>query len=131
MKRIAFLLVVLTVSAAAQQAPAPTVSKKLLALAAVSTASAFADSYTTQFAAQNWAAGKQGVCNVEVESAWLYGRHPNAARSYGVAAGKSAAAFAAAYYLKKHHHSKLWALPLLANTGSSLQGVAQNMRACN
>jgi hypothetical protein len=42
----------------------------------ISTSSTFADSYTTPFARQNWLTGKQGVCNVEVQSAYLYGKHP-------------------------------------------------------
>jgi hypothetical protein len=103
---------------------------KFVSLAIISTGSAFADSYTTLFARQNWLAGKKGVCNVEVESAYLYGTHPTVARSYAVASVKSAGAIAAAYYLRRHH-SKLWMLPLAANAIVSLQGVTQNMVTCN
>jgi hypothetical protein len=107
-----------------------TVDAKFFSLALISTGSAFADSYTTLFARQNWLAGKKGVCNVEVESAYLYGTHPTVARSYLVASAKSASGIAAAYYLRKRH-SRLWSFALLANAAISLQGVTQNMVACN
>jgi hypothetical protein len=107
------------------------VDKKFLSLVAISTGSTFADSYTTLFARQNWLAGKTGVCNMEAQSAYLYGTHPTVARAYAVASVKSVAAAAAAYYLRKHGHNKLWAFPLLANTATSLQGVGQNMAVCN
>jgi hypothetical protein len=107
-----------------------TVKTKFFSLALISTGSAFADSYTTLFARQNWLAGKKGVCNVEVESAYLYGTHPTVARSYAIASVKSAGAIAAAYYLRRRH-SKLWSFPLFANAVISLQGVTQNMVACN
>ena len=106
------------------------VDKKFIGLAIMSTGSTFADSYTTLFARQNWLAGKQNVCNVEAESPYLYGRHPTVARAYIVASGKSLGSAAAAYYLRKHH-LKWWSLPLVANAALSLQGVAQNMMACN
>jgi hypothetical protein len=106
------------------------VSTKFVGLALISTGSSFADSYTTLFARQNWLAGKKGVCNVEVESAYLYGTHPTVARSYEVASLKSASAVAAAYYLRRRH-SKLWSLPLVANAVISLQGITQNMVTCN
>jgi len=116
------------------KAPRPTetrrVDAKFVSFALISTGSAFADSYTTLFARQNWLAGKKGACNVEVESAYLYGTHPTVARSYAIASVKSAGAIAAAYYLRKHH-SRLWSLPLFANTAIGLQGVTQNMAACN
>lgn len=80
------------------------VDTKFVGLAIISTGSAFADSYTTLFARQNWLAGKKGVCNVEVESSYLYGSHPTVVRSYAVASVKSAGAIAAAYYLRRHHH---------------------------
>jgi len=107
-----------------------TVDAKFVSLSLVTVGSTFADSYTTLFARQNWLAGKQGVCNIEVESAYLYGTHPTVARAYAVASVKSAGAVLAAYYLRKHH-SKLWSLPLIANSVMSVQGVTQNMRACN
>jgi hypothetical protein len=111
-------------------AEASPVDMKFVSLALISTGSTFADSYTTLFARQNWLAHKQGVCNVEVESPYLYGTHPTVARAYAVASVKSAGAIFAAYYLRKHH-SWFWSLPLFANTGMSLQGVTQNMIACN
>ena len=82
------------------------------------------------FARQNWLGGKKGVCNMEVQSAYLYGTHPTAGRAYSVAAAKSAGAIVAAYYLRKRH-SRLWSLPLIANSVTSLQGVTQNMLSCN
>jgi hypothetical protein len=106
------------------------VDLKFVSLALISTGSAFADSYTTLFARQNWLAGKKGVCNIEVESAYLYGTHPTVVRSYAVASVKSVGAVAAAYYLRKHH-SRLWSMPLLANSVIGLQGVTQNMIECN
>jgi hypothetical protein len=104
--------------------------KKFIALALVSTGSTFSDSYTTLFARDNWLAHRTGVCNMEVESAYLYGVHPTVGRAYAVASVKSAGALAAAYLLRKHH-SKLWSLPLVANSVISLQGVTQNMINCN
>ncbi|HTU40722.1 MAG TPA: hypothetical protein VMF10_03370 [Candidatus Aquilonibacter sp.] len=106
------------------------VDLKFASLALVSTGSTFADSYTTLFARENWLAGRKGVCNEEVESAYLYGTHPTVGRTYAVAAVKSATSLAAAYLLRKHH-SKLWSLPLITNSVISLQGVTQNMIECN
>jgi hypothetical protein len=107
-----------------------TVTPTFVALALISTASTFADSYTTLFARENWLAGKKGVCNVEVQSAYLYGTHPTVGRAYAVASAKSVGSILATYYLRKHH-SKFWSLPLIANTAISLQGVTQNMATCN
>jgi len=107
-----------------------TVDSKFLALAVISTGSTFADSYTTLFARENWLAGKTGVCNMEVESAYLYGTHPTVTRAYAVASAKSAGSILAAYYLRKHH-SKFWSLPLIVNSVVSLQGVTENMVNCN
>jgi hypothetical protein len=101
-----------------------------LSLAVISTGSTFADSYTTLFARQNWLAGKTGVCNMEVQSAYLYGTHPTVGRAYAVASAKSAGSILAAYYLRKHHN-RFWSAPLVANSILSLQGVTQNMSACN
>jgi hypothetical protein len=106
------------------------IDKTFIGLALVSSGSTFADSYTTLFARQNWLAGKKGVCNMEVESAYLYGTHPTVGRAYTVASAKSAASIFAAYYMRKHH-SKFWSLPLIGNSVISLQGVTQNMMACN
>ena len=104
--------------------------KKFMSLAVITTGSTFADSYTTLFARENWLAHKTGVCNMEVESAYLYGTHPTVARTYAVATVKSATSIFAAYYLRKHH-SRLWSLPLIATSASSMQGVTQNMVNCN
>ena len=101
-----------------------------VSLAIISSGSTFADSYTTLFARQNWLAGKKGVCNAEVQSAYLYGTHPTVGRTYAVASVKSVASVFAAYYLRKHH-SRFWSAPLVANSILSLQGVTQNMMACN
>jgi hypothetical protein len=106
------------------------IDMKFVSLALISTGSTFADSYTTLFARENWLAGKKGVCNVEVQSAYLYGTHPTIGRAYAVASVKSVTSVAAAYYLRKHHN-KLWSLPLIANSIVSLQGVGQNMATCN
>lgn len=106
------------------------IDKTFVGLALISAGSTFADSYTTLFARENWLAGKKGVCNVEVQSAYLYGTHPTIGRAYAVASLKSAGSVFAAYYLRKHHN-KFWSLPLVANSVISLQGVGQNMAACN
>ena len=106
------------------------IDKTFVSLAIVSAGSTFADSYTTLFARQNWLAGKTGVCNVEVQSAYLYGTHPTVGRAYAVAAVKSVGSLAASYYFRKHHN-RFWSLPLIGNTIMSLQGVSQNMAACN
>ena len=106
------------------------IDSKFVGLALISTGSTFADSYTTLFARQNWLAGKKGVCNVEVQSAYMYGTHPTVARAYAVASAKSAVSVFAAYYLRKHHN-RFWSLPLVANSIIGLQGVTQNMMACN
>jgi hypothetical protein len=115
---------------AARMAETKTVDAKFLSLAVISTGSAFADSYTTLFARENWLAGKKGVCNMEVESAYLYGTHPTVGRTYAVASAKSVLSIYTAYYMRKHH-SKFWSLPLVANSAMSLQGVTQNMMVCN
>ena len=107
-----------------------TFDKKFVSLAIISSGSTFADSYTTLFARENWLAHKQGVCNIEVQSAYLYGTHPTVGRAYAVASAKSAGAIFAAYYLRKHH-SRFWSAPLIANSMISLEGVTQNMIACN
>ena len=106
------------------------VDKTFVGLALASSGANFADSYTTLFARQNWLAGKKGVCNAEVDSAYLYGTHPTVARAYAVASAKSAGAIFAAYYLRKHH-SKFWSLPFVANSVVSLGGVTQNLVICN
>jgi hypothetical protein len=106
------------------------IDKTFVSLALISTGSTFSDSYTTLFARQNWLAGKKGVCNIEVQSAYLYGTHPTVGRAYAVASVKSTTSVLAAYYLRKHHN-KFWSLPLVANSLVSLEGVTQNMMACN
>jgi hypothetical protein len=105
--------------------------KTFLSLVAISTGSTFADSYTTLFARQNWIAGRTNTCNIETQSPYLYGTHPTVGRAYAVASVKSLTAAVAAYYLRKHGHNKLWSLPLIMNTATSLQGVGQNLAACN
>lgn len=109
---------------------AKVIDRTFVSLALISTGSTFADSYTTLFARQNWLAGKKGVCNVEVQSAYLYGTHPTVGRAYAVASVKSVGSVFAAYYLRKHHN-KFWSVPLVANSIMSLQGVGQNMATCN
>jgi hypothetical protein len=110
--------------------PVRLLDKKFLSLAIISTASIFADSYTTIWAGQNWRAGKQNVCNVESESPYLYGLHPTAVRSYLVGAGKSVGTVALSYYLRKHH-SRFWSLPFIATSGFSLEGASHNLVICN
>ena len=124
------------VIAAPVSVPAPriaetkTIDKKFIGLAFISTTSTFADSYTTLFARENWLAGKKGVCNAEVDSAYLYGTHPTVGRAYAVASTKSAGAILMAYYLRRHH-SRFWSAPLVTNSIVSLGGITQNMIICN
>jgi hypothetical protein len=106
------------------------VNRTFVGLALISSGSSFADSYTTLFARENWLAKKQGSCNVEVQSPYLYGTHPTVGRAFAVASVKSSGTALAAYYLRKHH-SKFWSAPLVANSLTSLEGVTQNMVACN
>jgi hypothetical protein len=124
------MAVVAVTPVSAPKAEAKVIDSKFLSLAIISTGSTFADSYTTLFARENWLAGKQGVCNIETESPYLYGTHPTVGRTYAVAVVKSAGSAFASYYLRRHH-SKLWSLPLLANAVMSLQGVGQNIANCN
>jgi hypothetical protein len=126
----AFIVEAPVAAPVAKVAESKTIDLKFASLALVSTGSTFADSYTTLFARQNFLAGKQGVCNMEVESAYLYGTHPTVGRAYAVASAKSAVSIFAAYYLRKHH-SRFWSAPLVVNSVISLQGVTQNMRTCN
>ena len=119
-----------TVSASSRIAEGHTINKTFLGLAFVSSASTIADSYTTLFARKNWLAGKKGVCNMEVQSAYLYGTHPTVGRAYAVASAKSVGSIFAAYYMRKHH-SRFWSFPLVANSLVSLEGVTQNMIECN
>ena len=115
---------------APQVAEKKMVDATFVGLAVISTGATFADSYTTLFARQNWLAGKKGVCNMEVQSAYLYGTHPTAGRAYAVASVKSAVSVFTAYYMRKHHN-KFWSLPLVANSMVGIEGVTQNMMACN
>jgi hypothetical protein len=108
----------------------PVLDKRFVALSIITAGSTFSDSYTTLFATQNWLAGKTNVCNVELQSAYLYGTHPTAPRAYAVASAKTAGSVLAAYFLRKHHN-RFWSLPLIGISATSLQGVTQNMRACN
>lgn len=133
MSRLAACLLLFPVIAAAQdlpEAPRTIVDKKFAALAVLSTASSFADSYTTTWARQNWLAGKTDVCNIERESAYLYGTHPTAPRAYAVAAGKSIGSAVLSLYLRKRNH-KFWSVPLVVNSLFGLQGMSQNLVMCN
>ena len=105
------------------------VDRKFLSLAALSTASTFADSFTTLWATDNWKHGRTGVCNVEAQSPWLYGTHPTAARAYSVAAFKSAGSIFSSYMMKKHS-SRFWSVPMAINSAISLQGMSQNLAMC-
>src|SRR5579863_2786351 len=128
---LAAFLMLVSLAAAAQdllpEAPNPEVTnhivdKKFVALGFLSTATSFSDSYTTTWARENWLAGKTGVCNIERESAYLYGTHPTPGRSYAVAAGKSIGTIAASYYLRRHHR-RLWSLPMAVNAIFGIQGT--------
>jgi hypothetical protein len=131
--RLVGVMALLSLAAAAQdlpEAPNHVVDKKFATLAFLSTTTSFSDSYTTTWARENWLAGKTGVCNIERESAYLYGTHPTPGRAYAVAAGKSISSVLASYYLRKHH-SRFWSLPMAVNTIFGIQGTTQNMVMCN
>ena len=128
----ACVLLLLTVSTAQDlpDAPHPMMDKAFISLAALSTASTFADSYTTTWARQNWLAGRNDTCNIERQSPYLYGTHPTAVRAYSVATGKSLGSAALAYYLRKHHR-RFWSAPLVITAIWSMEGIGQNLAACN
>lgn len=134
--RLAFCWSILVAASAAQdfpQGPTKIIDKRFMVLATLSAGGAFADSYTTTWAIQNWKntpPGQSRSCNVESESPWLYGAHPTVGRAFAVAAGKSIGTTVVAYYLKKHH-SRLWSLPLAINAGLSIQGMSHNLATCN
>jgi hypothetical protein len=106
------------------------IDRTFIGMALASTASTFADSYTILFARENYLAGKEGACNIEVQSAYLYRTHPTVGRTYAVASANSAGSILPAYHMLKDH-TRFWSLPLVANTAISLEGVTQNMMACN
>jgi len=107
---------------------APVIDKKFLSLAIISTGSTFADSYTTLFARENWLAGKQGVCNIETESPYLWNAS-HVVRAYAVhrlrVPGRRLrpTIYAAS--------QQIVGLPLVANSIMSMQGVGQNLANCN
>ena len=110
------------------------VDKQFLILSAISTATIFADSYTTTWIGQNYRAHGSGPCTVEGGEPLLYGLHPTAGRAYAVGAAMAAGAITASYLAKKHLPSKLkwmWPAPLLYETGVSVHGFSTNLVRCN
>jgi hypothetical protein len=110
------------------------IDKQFLILSAISTATIFADSYTTTWIGQNYRAHGSGPCTVEGGEPLLYGLHPTAGRSYAVGAAMAAGAITASYLAKKHLPSKLkwmWPAPLLYETGVSVHGFSTNLARCN
>jgi hypothetical protein len=110
------------------------IDKQFLILSAISTATIFADSYTTTWIGQNYRAHGSGPCTVEGGEPLLYGLHPTAGRAYAVGAAMAAGAITASYLAKKHLPSKLkwmWPAPLLYETGVSVHGFSTNLVRCN
>ena len=110
------------------------IDKQFLILSAISTATIFADSYTTTWIGQNYRAHGSGPCTVEGGEPLLYGLHPAAGRAYAVGAAMAAGAITASYLAKKHLPSKLkwmWTAPLLYETGVSVHGFSTNLVRCN
>jgi hypothetical protein len=110
------------------------IDKQFLILSAISTATIFADSYSTTWIGENYRAHGAGPCTVEGGEPLLYGLHPTVARSYAVGAGLSAGAIAVSYLAKKHLPSRLkwmWTAPLLYETSVSVHGFSTNLVRCN
>jgi len=110
------------------------IDKQFLILSAISTATIFADSYTTTWIGQNYRAHGSGPCTVEGGEPLLYGLHPTTGRAYAVGVGMAAGAIAVSYIAKKHLPSKLkwmWPAPLLYETGVSAHGFSTNVVRCN
>ena len=110
------------------------IDRQFLILSAISTATIFADSYTTTWIGQNYRAHGSGACTVEGGEPLLYGLHPTAGRAYAVGAAMAGGAITASYLAKKRLPSKLkwmWPAPLLYETGVSLHGFSTNLVRCN
>jgi hypothetical protein len=110
------------------------IDKQFLILSAISTATIFADSYTTTWIGENYRARGPGPCTVEGGEPLLYGLHPTTGRAYAIGAGMAAGAVTASYFAKKHLPSKLkwmWPAPLLYETGVSIHGFSTNLVRCN
>jgi hypothetical protein len=110
------------------------IDKQFLILSAISTATIFADSYTTTWIGENYRAHGSGPCTVEGGEPLLYGLHPTVERSYAIGAGMAAGAVTVSYFAKKHLPSKLkwmWTAPLLYETGVSVHGFSTNLARCN
>jgi hypothetical protein len=110
------------------------IDKQFLILSAISTATIFADSYTTTWIGQNYRAHGSGPCTVEGGEPLLYGLHPTTGRAYAIGAGMAAGAITASYLAKKHLPSKLnwmWPTPLLYETSVSVHGFSTNLARCN
>ncbi len=110
------------------------IDKQFLILSAISTATIFADSFTTTWIGENYRAHGSGPCTLEGGEPLLYGLHPTAGRSYAVGAAMAAGAITASYLAKKHLPPKLkwmWPAPLLYETGVSVHGFSTNLVRCN
>jgi hypothetical protein len=110
------------------------IDKQFLILSALSTATIFADSYTTTWIGENYRAHGSGPCTVEGGEPLLYGLHPTVARTYAIGAGLSAGAIAVSYLAKKRLPSRLkwmWPAPLLYETSVSVHGFSTNLVRCN
>lgn len=110
------------------------VDRQFMLLSAFSTATIFADSYTTTWIGENYRARHYGACTVEGGEPRLYGLHPTVARSYAVAASMSSGAIALSYLAKRTLPSKikrLWSAPLFYESSASVDGFTTNIFRCN
>jgi len=110
------------------------IDRQFLILSAISTATIFADSYTTTWIGQNYRAHGSGPCTVEGGEPLLYGLHPTPGRTYAVGAAMAAGAITTSYLAKRHLPPKLrwmWPAPLLYETGVSVHGFSTNLVRCN
>ena len=68
------------------------------------------------------------VCGRE-GNAWLYGRYPTPARTYGQMLGTTAIMIGASYVLRKRH-SRFWSVPMLWDAGNHWWGAAEHYTTC-
>jgi hypothetical protein len=110
-----------------------TVDKQFLFLAAISTATLFADSYTTTWIGNNYRAHGPGPCTVEGGEPSLYGLHPTEIRSYAIATGMTGGAVGVSYLAKRYLTTKLkwmWPAAFIYETGVSVHGFTTNLARC-
>ncbi len=109
------------------------VDKRFLFFSTISTASLFADSYTTTWIGNNYRARGPGPCTLEGGEPSLYGIHPTIARSYAIATVMSGGAIAVSYIAKRYLPPRLkwiWPAAFIYETGVSVHGFTTNLARC-